>query len=185
MTKADLLRSVTQVFENLEFLYGRYVLGFAQIDQVNLANLARDGAEIVAEKLKAVGGALRRLGSSRWPVRGGLALLFAASALAAGFLARRVATGRSPFGGRDLPAGSAAYRKLQRVLRGRGADLTPASAPAETLASAERLGAGRVSREIVRAYVAESFGGLETSPDRGGAARRPPQGAPGRSPSRR
>ena len=56
---------------------------------------------------------------------------------------------------------------LQRLLARRGAELTPASAPAETLASADRLGAGRASREIVKAYVAESFGGTPTSPSEG------------------
>ncbi|HRY44855.1 MAG TPA: DUF4129 domain-containing protein, partial [Thermoanaerobaculia bacterium] len=65
---------------------------------------------------------------------------------------------------RGLPPASASYRRLQRLLRRRGADLTPASAPAETLSTADRLGVGAPSREIVRAYVAESFGGRPTSP---------------------
>ena len=164
VSEVNLLRSARQLFENLEFLYGRYVLGFAQVDQLSLAMIVRDGAESVAGALQAAVRRLRGLAAVPVTARPGLLSLAIAAVLLAGFLLRRVVAGRSGFGTRGLPAASAAYRKLQGALRRRGADLTPASAPVETLASAERLGAGRISREIVKAYVAESFGGRETSP---------------------
>jgi hypothetical protein len=164
VTKVDLLKSAGQLFENLEFLYGRYVLGFAQADQLFIARLVRDGAESAGEALQAALRALRSVVAGRSQPGVALAFLALGVVVASAFLLRRLAVAWSGFGTRGLPAASAAYRKLQRALRRRGADLTPASAPAETLASADRLGAGRVSREIVRAYVAESFGGRETSP---------------------
>lgn len=163
VTRVDLLRTAGQFFENLEFLYGRYVLGFAQADQASLARLVRDGAEAAEARFRALARWLRSLAAGGSPSRVALVLLVAAALLAALVLARRLAL-PGGFGTRGLPPASAAYRKLQKVLRRRGADLTPSSAPSETLASADRLGAGRVSREIVRAYVAESFGGRPTSP---------------------
>jgi transglutaminase-like putative cysteine protease len=163
VTKVSVLRSTGQLFENLEFLYGRYVLGFAQADQASLAQTVREGAEAAAETAKSVARALRAF------VRGGfrhrlswLLLVGAAALVVATLLMRRLSRASGGFGTRGLPPASAAYRTLQRVLRRRGADLTPASAPSETLASADRLGAGRISQEIVGAYVAESFGGRPT-----------------------
>jgi transglutaminase-like putative cysteine protease len=162
VTRVNLLRSAGQLFENLEFLYGRYVLGFAQADQASLAQSVREGFAAASEKARGVLEAIRAFvrGGSRQHVL--LVLLTAAAAGAAVFLLRRFAVGTAVFGTRGLPPASAAYRTLQRVLRRQGADLSPASAPSETLASADQLGAGRISREIVGAYVAESFGGRPT-----------------------
>ncbi|MBK9966237.1 MAG: DUF3488 domain-containing protein [Holophagales bacterium] len=161
VTRVSLVRSAGQMFENLEFLYGRYVLGFAQADQASLAQTVREGVEAVSA---AAARAVRLLRSSAGSARWRVALLLIGVAVAAAvvlFLRRRTWSVRG-FGTRGLPPASAAYRTLQRALRRRGADLTPASAPAETLASADRLGAGPISREIVGAYVAESFGGRPT-----------------------
>ena len=54
VTKVSLLRSAGQLFENLEFLYGRYVLGFAQADQASLAQTVREGVEAASETAKGV-----------------------------------------------------------------------------------------------------------------------------------
>ena len=165
LTRVSLLRSATQLFENLEFLYGRYVLGFAEADQASIVRLFRDGVEGAGERLQSAVNKLKGLAAGGTPGRVGLGLLAAAVVAAAAALLRRFAGLSGGFRTRGLPAASATYRRLQRSLRRRGAELTPASVPAETLASAERLGvrAGRISREIVRAYVAESFGGRETT----------------------
>ena len=63
--------------------------------------------------------------------------------------------------GPGLPPASAAYRKLQRTLTRRGARLTPAAAPAETLKAASSFGpaAKAPAEKIVLAYVRESFSG--------------------------
>jgi len=163
VTRADLLRSAGQMFENLEFLFGRYVLGFAQADQANLARFVREGAEAAEGRLRELARSLSALVSGGGLGRAALALLLAAAVAAAALLARRLSPVRG-FGTRGLAPASAAYRRLQKLLRRRGADLTPASAPSETLAAAEQLGAAGPSREIVGAYLAESFGGWETSP---------------------
>lgn len=163
VTEVSLLRSVSQVFENLEFLYGRYVLGFAQADQATIAGLVRDGVSAVSEAARKAAGRLRGLAAGG-PARLALFGLAGAIAALALLLARRSFFAGGTFGARGLPPAAAAYRRLQRLLSRSGADLTPASAPSETLASADRLGAGRASREIVRAYVAESFGGRSTPP---------------------
>ena len=161
VTRVTILRSAGQLLENLEFLYGRYVLGFAQADQATIAQTIRDGFEAASETGRSVLKAIRAFaGGSRWSL--GLLLLGVGAVVAAALLLRGFARAGNRFGMRRLPPASAAYRKLQRVLRRQGADLTAASAPSETLASADGLGAGRVSREIVRAYVVESFGGRPT-----------------------
>ncbi len=164
VTRLDVLRSVGQAFENLEFLYGRWVLGFAQADQSSLARAIRDGVEAAAESARDLFRALREAAPGGVAGRAALALLLLGAVVAAALVARRLAGAARGFATRGLPPASAAYRRLQKALRRRGAELTPASAPAETLASADRVGAGRVSREIVRAYVAESFGGRPTPP---------------------
>lgn len=162
VSRVSLVRSAGQMFENLEFLYGRYVLGFAQADQATIAQTIREGAAAVSEVAARAARALRSLAAGSGPASVLFLLVVAGSA--AGFLLflRRVAWNGGGFRDRGLPPASAAYRALQRILRRRGADLNPASAPAETLASADRLGAGPISREIVGAYVAESFGGRPT-----------------------
>ena len=161
VTKVSVLRSAGQLFENLEFVYGRYVLGFAQGDQASIAQTVREGFEAASETAKSVLEAIRAFAGGSWR-RPALLLLGVAAAVAAILLLRRLTWAGGGFGTRGLPPASAAYRTLQRVLRRQGADLTPASAPSETLASADQLGAGRISREIVGAYVAESFGGRPT-----------------------
>jgi transglutaminase-like putative cysteine protease len=161
VTRLNLLRTAGQFFENLEFLYGRYVLGFAQADQATIAQVVRDGLEAVGAGARSLARALRALTAGGAAVFAGLLVLGLAAAVTAGLVLRRLALGGG-FGMRGLAPASAAYRRLQRALRRRGADLTAASAPSETLASADRLGAGRLSREIVGAYVAESFGGRPT-----------------------
>lgn len=164
VTRVDLVRSARQFFENLEFLYGRYVLGFAQADQESLARIVQEATETVASRARDLAQALRSASGSRGIARLAVVLLVAlASAAGAALLFRRF-RGPAGFGTGGLPPASAAYRRLQRALRRRGADLNPAAAPAETLASAERYGVGAPSREIVRAYVAESFGGRPTPP---------------------
>jgi hypothetical protein len=162
VTKVGLLRSAGQAFENLEFLYGRYVLGFAQADQATIAQTVREGVEAVRETARGLVRSLRALTGGGIPARAAFVLIPLAAMAAAGLLLRRLTAGGG-LGYRGLPPASAAYRRLQQALRRRGADLTSASVPSETLASADRLGAGRISREIVRAYVAESFGGRPTS----------------------
>ena len=163
VTEVSVLRSAGQLFENLEFLYGRYVLGFAQADQASLAQTVREGVEAVSEACEGrrkgaprvragrLGESLRSCSSSprlpRWRP----------SCCCAGSPGPAAVSGR----GASLPPRRPTGRS-SGVLRRQGADLTPASAPSETLASADRLGAGRISREIVGAYVAESFGGRPT-----------------------
>ena len=65
VTKVNLIRSAGQLFENLEFLYGRYVLGFAQADQASLAQTVREGFEAVSETAKSLARALRAFGGVR------------------------------------------------------------------------------------------------------------------------
>ena len=163
VTPLDLVESARQLVENLEFLYGRYVLGFAQIDQANLARVAQEGTEAAIKAVRDLARALGRVPGGR--VAGGLvAVVLALVAAFGGALLLRRLRGPAGFGTRGMAPAAAAYRRLQRSLRRQGADLTPASAPAETLSSADRLGAGAPSREIVGAYLAESFGGRRTSP---------------------
>lgn len=162
VTRVDLVKSARQLLENLEFLYGRYVLGFAQADQAILARLLQEAAEGATRTARGIARTLRSAGGAPWVLLLSLVLVSAVAALAVALLLRRW-RGPSGFRTRGLPPASAAYRRLQRALRRRGADLTPASAPAETLASADRFGVGAPSKEIVRAYLAESFGGRATS----------------------
>ena len=115
----------------------------------------------MSETARGLVEAVRAFAGRGWR-RSTLLVLALAAAGVAGLLLLRLTRSGGGFGTRGLPPASAAYRTLQRVLRRQGADLTPASAPSETLASADRLGAGRISREIVGAYVAESFGGRPT-----------------------
>ena len=164
VTRLDLVHSVGQFFGNLEFLYGRWVLGFAQTDQATIAQLVREALAAATERARTIGRGLRAAVEGGGPTRLGVFVLAVAAAAGVAFLLSRLAGRVRGFGTRGLAPASAAYRKLQRALRRRGAGLTPASAPAETLSFADRLGAGRPSREIVRAYVSESFGGRPTSP---------------------
>ncbi|HPA52649.1 MAG TPA: DUF3488 and transglutaminase-like domain-containing protein [Thermoanaerobaculia bacterium] len=164
VTRLDVVRSVGQFFGNLEFLYGRWILGFAQADQASIATTVREAIAAAEEKARAFARAASSIAKGDGPGRLLLGVVVAAALAALVLLLARLARGGGGFGTRGLPPASAAYRRLQRLLRRRGGALTPASAPSETLSAADRLGVGGPSREIVRAYVAESFGGRPTSP---------------------
>lgn len=160
-------RTLKQLADGVEFLYDRYVLSFSQSDQADLVQKVRDGASKVAEALRDVGDRVRATG--RWLAALPKSLL---AALLAGLVVGALVLHRlgrlAPllaFSTRGLPPATAAYRRLQRALRRRGAALTPASAPAETLDAARRLSAGNAPAAIVRAYVAESFGGRALAAD--------------------
>ena len=165
LERVPLSARLRQVTDGIEFFYDRFVLSFGQSDQAEMLRRLREAMGGAAEALKgagaAVAGALGRVtGGRAWACAGALALLAALVALA---LKRFLS--RARFGTRGLPPASAAYRRLQKTLHRRGAPLTPSSAPAETLAAAERFGpaAQRPAEAIVRAYVRESFGGVLAS----------------------
>ena len=135
VTRVPLLSRLRQIADGVEFLYDRYLLGFTQGDQIELIRAARDTVGTIAAS--AVGaldrfrGVLRATGAKLG--RAGLvaaALGVAVVVALIGLLVFRRATG---FAGR-LPPAAAAYRKLQRILRRRGARLTASAVPAETLA---------------------------------------------------
>jgi hypothetical protein len=161
--RVPIFSRLRQLTDGAEFLFDRFVLGYSQSDQVEMMQRAREAAGAVAEAardaLAAVRGVVRSLaafgrGAGRFVLPGVALLLLAALAL----LLRRSldlyrTTGLSP--------ASAAYRRLQKALAGRGACLTPAAAPGETLAAAASFGpsARAPSEKIVLAYVRESFSG--------------------------
>jgi hypothetical protein len=159
VTRPPLYSRLRQLTDGIEFLYDRYVLGFSQGDQIELIRavrdaaaalgvVARDAARRLRDALRAAAGTAGRTALAAAAASALLALL-----LVAGFrLLRR---------SRRLPPAAAAYRRLQRILRRRGAPLTAAAAPGETLEAARRFGqkAGRVAAEIITAYARESFGG--------------------------
>ena len=158
-----------QVTDGIEFFYDRFVLSFGQSDQAEMLRRLREAMGGAAEALKsagaAVGATLSRLGAGlAWAGAAGIALLSTLFALTL----RRFLS-RARFGTRGLPPASAAYRRLQKALHRRGALLTPSSAPAETLAAAEKFGpaAQRPAEAIVRAYVREAFGGILASEEEG------------------
>ena len=163
LEKVSLARRLGQLFDNLEFLYGRYVLSFGQSDQVTLATLIRDTFVGLAETSQRLAVAVKTLARQAAGTARGLALVASVLlALATATMAAvRLARATRGFGTRGLPVAAAAYRRLQRHLRRRGAPLTPASAPAETLDAAAAYGsrAAGPARRLVRAYLAESFGG--------------------------
>ena len=170
MTRVSLLQRFRQVADGVEFFFDRFVLGFSQNDQVELIRRAREAVETVVEAARRTAAFLRGLASSPPGAARSRALLVAALvalvAAGLGLLVRRALPG---FGGRGLPPASAAYRKLQRALARRGARLTPAAAPAETLKAASSFGpaAKAPAEKIVLAYVRESFSGIsdrEASP---------------------
>ena len=165
LERVPLSARLRQVTDGVEFFYDRFVLSFGQSDQAEMLRRVREAMGGAAEALKgagaAIGGALGRFtGGRAWAGIGAIALLVATFALA---LKRLLS--RARFGTRGLPPASAAYRRLQKALHRRGAPLTPSSAPAETLAAAEKFGpaAQRPAEAIVRAYVRESFGGFSAS----------------------
>ncbi|MEO8054637.1 MAG: DUF3488 and transglutaminase-like domain-containing protein [Acidobacteriota bacterium] len=165
LERVPLSARLRQVTDGIEFLYDRFVLSFGQSDQAEMLRRLREAVGGAADALKGVGaavaGALARLtGGRAWAGAGAIALLTALFALA---LKRLVV--RARFGTRGLPPASAAYRRLQKALHRRGVPLTPSSAPAETLAAAEKFGpaAAAPAAAIVGAYVRESFGGVFAS----------------------
>ena len=145
VTRVNLLRSAGQLFENLEFLYGRYVLGFAQADQASIAQTVRDGREAASEiggrrsgRLRAFAGGLL---ATRSPSSSSAVAAVAAAVLLLRRLARAAAaSGRGGSRPPRRPTGSSSGSCADR-----GADLTPASAPSETLASADRARARAAS----------------------------------------
>jgi protein-glutamine gamma-glutamyltransferase len=167
--EAPFSRRLFQVTDGVEFLYDRFILSFGQGDQIELIRRLREAAGTFADVLKK-GIATLRAFRLHGPSRSWRAVaIFAASALAVLALIL-LSLWRFGFGFRfgrpAVPPASAAYRRLQRLLRRRGRVLTPSSAPSETLAAAATFGepAKRLSREIVLAYIEESFGGREAGP---------------------
>jgi hypothetical protein len=91
----------------------------------------------------------------------GTVLTLAAAALVAGLVNRkRLRLAGFPIPGRRLGPGARSYRTAQRLLRGKGLPIHPATAPSETVAAAATLGpeAAHVTSELVGMYLAESFG---------------------------
>ena len=152
--------------DGIEFFYDRFVLSFGQSDQAEMLRRLREVTGQAGDVLRAAFGGIgrtlaraaggQRCGRER-PRSSLLVLLLP--------LAIRRLLSRARFGTRGLPPASAAYRRLQKALHRRGAPLTPSSAPAETLAAAEKFGpaAQRPAEAIVHAYVRESFGGFSAS----------------------
>ena len=159
VTRVPLLARIRQLADGVEFLYDRYLLGFSQGDQIELIRVVRESAEAAAgsarEAIERLRAAVR--GTRSAPGRTALVVLAfaAAAAVTALVLRRRRLLGSS----RGLPPAATAYRKVQRILRRRGAPLTAAAAPAETLAAVRRLfpDAHAAARDLVQAYVRESF----------------------------
>ncbi len=154
VTRTPLTKRLRQLTDGIEFFYDRYILGFSLGDQVELIRTVREAAEGAAGSARDLVGRLRGLLARRiaLPLVGLLILLGVAVLLR---------TRSGPFATRGLPPASAAYRRVQRALVRRGALLTPAAAPAETLQAAARFGPGTLGAAagIVRAYARESFGG--------------------------
>ena len=161
LERVPLASRLRQVTDGVEFFYDRFVLSFGQADQAEMFRRIRETAGGVLGALRGAQAAVGRLGG------GGLPLVLAGAAVLAALLvpALRRLVVRARFATRGLPPASAAYRRLQKALHRRGAPLTSSSAPAETLAAAERFGpaAAKPAEAIVRAYVRESFGGFSAS----------------------
>lgn len=162
VTRLPLLSRLRQLTDGLEFLYDRYVLGFAQGDQIELIRVVREAAGTLVESVRQAVERLRgawgaAVGSAGRATAAAVIFAIAAALLLVLFLSRRGRFSRS----HRLPPAAATYRKLQRILRRKGARLTAAAAPGETLEAATRFGpeARGAAAEIVRAYAHESFGG--------------------------
>ncbi len=168
LAPAPLSRRLRQLADGLEFLYDRYILSFGQSDQFDLLRKVHDAFDIVADAARSVGvrvsGTVSLLLDHRPAALARHLLLLLVLALLV-VLVLRFRGGAS--GTRGLPPAAVAYRRLQRTLARRGTPLTPASAPAQTLEAAWRFGAeaAGLAHEIVRTYVAESFGGVLPRPD--------------------
>lgn len=154
-------RSFTQLKDGVEFFYDRFILGFGQGDQIELVRWMRESASVVSNTWKRTVEGTKRVFADVRSAGGMLVSLAVAAALGVALLLvmRRARRGGST---RGLGPAATSYRRLQRVLSKKGARITPASAPEETLVAAVSFG-GSVetpSRQIVKAYVAESFGGI-------------------------
>lgn len=169
VTRVPLLSRLRQLADGAEFLYDRFLLAYTQGDQIELLRAVREAAGTIAalarDALDRIRGVFRAPGTSLG--RAGLAaaaLGIAVLGALLGVLVLRLAAGSV----RHLPPAAAAYRELQRILRQRGARLPASSAPVETLSEARRIapGAYSIAREVVEAYVRESFGGRVEARDR-------------------
>lgn len=160
-------KSLTQLKDGVEFFYDRFILGFGQGDQVELIRRAREAVTVVSNAWRrGVEGTKKLLAGAR-SARGVAAVLLVAVLLGACALVA-VREVRTRLATKDLGPASASYRRLKRVLSRKGAKITPASAPAETLTAANSFGDAveAPAREIVKAYVAESFGGIDADAER-------------------
>ncbi|MEO6323706.1 MAG: DUF3488 and transglutaminase-like domain-containing protein [Thermoanaerobaculia bacterium] len=162
-------RKLYQVTDGVEYYFDRFVLSFGQGDQIDLINRVREAVGSLAQSMRDGLDALRSLRVRGTASRFAGAIAVVSGVTGLGLLFLLVRYGRKvgfPFGQQPVPPASAAYRRLQRLLRRRGRGLTPSSAPSETLAAAATFGerAGGLSREIVEAYVEESFGGRAAAP---------------------
>jgi hypothetical protein len=157
-----LSRRLRQIGDGVELLYDRYILSFGQSDQMGIVRRMRESAVESAARFRTALAGLRRVEVAIRSRGAGALLLLVVVALTllAARVIRRATAGAG--WGRRLPPAAALYRRLQRALRRRGAKLTPASSPAETLAAARTWGAFpyRCAQEIVAAYAAASFGGV-------------------------
>jgi transglutaminase-like putative cysteine protease len=165
LERVPLTSRLRQVTDGIEFFYDRFILSFGQADQAELIRRIREATGGFTSALRrasgAAGSALSRLSGGRPLVAAALAAVL----LGLVALAVRRLLPHARFASRGLPPASAAYRRLQKALYRRGASLTPSSAPAETLAAAEKFGsaASAPAAAIVTAYVRESFGGFAAS----------------------
>jgi hypothetical protein len=168
VTRVPLLSRLRQLADGVEFLYDRFLLGFTQGDQIDLIRAARETAGTIAASARDTLARLRAAAGSAEAVVGRAGLAAAALAVVVvaallGLFIRRLSGGA----GRRLPPAASAYRKLQRILRRRGARLLASAAPAETLSETKRVapGAYTIARKVVEAYVRESFGGSAEARD--------------------
>ncbi|MBL8111356.1 MAG: DUF3488 domain-containing protein [Acidobacteria bacterium] len=159
VVEVPLSRRLSQVTDGMEYFFDRFVLGFSQSEQASLAERVREAFVTAADLLRALLVSLREGAGTGFLAVLALVLLAFLGLLV--LLAKKV---RHLFGP-ALPPATRAYDKLRRLLRRAGAPVTPASAPAETLAAAASMGAGGPARDIVLAYVEESFSG-EVAPER-------------------
>jgi transglutaminase-like putative cysteine protease len=162
ISSVALAQRLRQVADGVEFFYDRYILSFGQGDQVELVRRVREAVADTAEWTRRTAASMRAAAAKATVSKRRLlalaGVLVGLLALLLGILRRNR---RSPrWRTRGLPPASYAYRRLQKTLRRSGAELGEASAPAQTVAAAATFGpeAARLAREIVRAYVAESFG---------------------------
>ncbi len=159
VVEVPLSRRLSQVTDGMEYFFDRFVLGFSQSEQASLAERVREAFVAAADFLRGLLAALREGAGA-----GFLAVLALSLLALVGLLLVLVRKVRHLFGP-ALPPATRAYERLRRLLRRAGAPVSPASAPAETLAAAASMGAGGPAREIVLAYVEESFSG-EVAPER-------------------